>query len=463
MPGKYITALAVSRKSLEWTGARLVKNRIGRLDSGSVDFDFSRTGDETSVKESVSKLKSGLGRARGGVTLGLPSEEILLRVMDLPSADDEELAGMVELQVDKISPFPVDNMVVSHEKLLENGENSIVLAAAVRTELVEEFGRIPNEAGMSVKRVDAQAMGNWRQLKEEGRCDTEGLRLFVMMNPVVPEIIAVRHGVPVMFRSVGDITGFGEEDLVLELAAELRNALMSLELEWGQTSPPESICLCTREKEPPEKLAAGISGEFAGGIKVETLASMPQVSEGLVRRTVEGAKLDLTPKAWTAKGQSRRFKKHVTISACVLFGLWALTVGGFMGFLQVEKSRLSRLESGMKELREPAMEVREMRDRVQVIDRYMDRTRSLLECLREITVLQPAPPQVELTSFSYQKGKMVRIIGDAVSVEKVYNFSSKLNQSSLFSKTVLHGPRYDSRKRKHVFDIEIQLPGDKVE
>ena len=76
----------------------------------------------------------------------------------------------------------------------------------------------------------------------------------------------------------------------------------------------------------------------------------------------------------------------------------------------------------------------------------------------------PSPPcqpvGIDLTSFTYRKGEHVKIVGEAMDVDRVYDFKNKLDDSELFTKTSLQGPRFDKRKRKQVFDIEMTLAGN---
>jgi len=69
------------------------------------------------------------------------------------------------------------------------------------------------------------------------------------------------------------------------------------------------------------------------------------------------------------------------------------------------------------------------------------------------------PDKVDFTLYSYRKNESLKISGTASLVSQVYAFKNKLDQSDLFETTTLVGPRFDSRKRKQVFDVEIRLSG----
>jgi hypothetical protein len=143
--------------------------------------------------------------------------------------------------------------------------------------------------------------------------------------------------------------------------------------------------------------------------------------------------------------------------AVTLVGLWGVAAMGVYGGLRYEESRLAALRAERERWRQPALDVRTLRRRVFMIERYNDFSRSSLECLREICLLQPAG--VELTSFTYRKDDSVKLSGRAANVGQVYDFKSKLDASALFGETTLTGPTLDRRTNEQIFGIDIQLPG----
>src|SRR5688500_14647216 len=69
----------------------------------------------------------------------LPSDKIFLRVMQLPAADFTETVAMVELQLEKLSPLPVGQIVWTIEVLPKrSGELQSVIVVIVPRSLVEE-------------------------------------------------------------------------------------------------------------------------------------------------------------------------------------------------------------------------------------------------------------------------------------------------------------------------------------
>jgi len=114
-----------------------------------------------------------------------------------------------------------------------------------------------------------------------------------------------------------------------------------------------------------------------------------------------------------------------------------------------------KLEEDEVRWMEPANEVRRLRLQVDMIERYTDRTHSALECLREISALQPQG--LDLTSFTYRKGEGLDLDGEADSGPLVNEFNEKLNQSKLFA-DVKPGTRTLTRKGRHRFGFDISFP-----
>ena len=455
-----ITGLAISPEAIEWSVLRAGKNRPGSVfDSGRVEPGVPRgTVEPEVVKEASSRLKAGLRGVKGAVTVGLPSGDLLLRVLDLPVVEPEELPGIVELQADKFSPFPIENMVVSHEVLRQTEDSCTVLIAAVLSQTVEDLGALLHGAGLSVARIDAEILGWWRLLKDSRQIGATGRHLVVLLAGGAPEIMVVQDGIPVVFRCLAEMAEAPDDDLAAEIAHEVGYTLMTLELEQGQAGT-DSIAVCSISGQAPTGLVEKLRDECACDVQQKSLASMAPLSEGLARRTADGtARLDLTPAAWQESGRSKQFRKRVVVTAVSVLGLWLALVGGFLGALYFQKNRLSTSRATLAELEGPTAAVRETRQRVRVIKRYMDRTHSSLECLREIATVQPVG--IELTSFTYRKGEHVKIVGEGPDPAGIYDFKNKLDASGLFTRTTLHGPRFDRRKRKQIFDIEMILPGN---
>lgn len=458
MAGEFVTGIVVEEKALEWVAlrggkGRAVSGRSGRLLLDAESPPADETPDE-SDERITARIKAECRLPKGIVSAAVPSEHVLLRVMDLPPVDDDELASMVELQADKVSPFPVENMVVSHEVLERDESRCRVLVAAARLDAIEDIGNRLGAAGIVPARVDAALLGWWRSLRDADAV-SPGRHLVLLLANSVPEVIVLEDGVPVVFRSMGTGMDWDEPGIAEETAREVGYALMSLELEQG----PAASCTVTvfYRGEEPAGLLGALGEECACKVEARPLADLPTAAEGVARRAAGGTTLDLTPVSWTSARMSRSFRRRMLAAAVLILLAWGLGVGGLFGMTVYEESKLASLQSTREEWRGPSLEVRSMRRRAYMIHRYMDRSDSALECLRETTSVQPRG--VDLTSFSYRKGEGVKIRGNAVGVNEVYAFKSALDRSELFPETRLEGPSTMRGSSRQSFQMEMKLPG----
>lgn len=405
------------------------------------------------------QIRPECSRLKGStIVAGLATDQLLLRVVELPVAEPDEIAGMVSLQVDKFSPFPVDRMVVAYEVLHTEENVNRVLIAAVQTDVADAVGETLKQADISTDRVDAEIMGWWWILSDTGKIGTAGRQAFLFLDAPEPKVIVTQDGIPILFRSIAGMTGLTAEETVSEVAGELAHSLMSLELEHGGGAATTIHVWC--HGNAPDGLLDALQSECDCKVQAESLDSIPPVSEGLARRAASrgaGQRLDLTPSTWRDIEKTKLLRKKLVVFSSSALLLWVLCLGGLLGGLAYERHRLESLKAELEELHGPAREVAGMKRRVFMIESYLDTEASALNCLREISDVQP--DGIELSSFTYRKGESLSISGEADGVNTVYAFNNDLDACGLFDGSDLIGPRRDSRRRKDVFTIVLSLPG----
>ncbi|MCF7838777.1 MAG: pilus assembly protein PilM, partial [Candidatus Marinimicrobia bacterium] len=187
--------LAPRGGQLEWAALR---RRPGRAEPNR-DGSLAVVGPPPDWRATLSQLKPPLA---GPCVLGLPSEQVLLRVVELPSTDLTELEGMVPLQLDKISPFPVEQLAVGFEWLAGTEQKSRVLVVAVRREILDGWQAALEQGALALERVDIQGLAWWRLLRARPAPDSDQ-QLYLIHDGQDTELIVVRQQVPVVFRSLG--------------------------------------------------------------------------------------------------------------------------------------------------------------------------------------------------------------------------------------------------------------------
>lgn len=442
---EYSSAVVARNGALEWCVLLKSKDRFQVTASGTVNRPA-----EDAASEVAAAFRKELLPLKPPVVLGIPSDQALLRVVALPTQDDAELAGMVQIQVDKVSPFPVEGLVVSHEVLQRKADGTVVLIGAVREAVIDGLGKALGAGGVTPARVDVTVLGWWRVLRDAGELGEPGRKVVILLHDGTADLIVVQDGCPVLFRSLAVGSGeVAEEDLTQEVSF----TLMALELEHGPQGPCP-IVLWHRGGEPTN-LQRALHSIFMVEVTVKPLDKLASAAEGLARRAGHREGMDLTPASWRQAAGQSEFRRRLWTTIGAAAGVWVAAVSLLMGGIHIDRLRLQGLQSELKRLQVPANQVRETRRRVMLIKRYTNRDDSALECLREISSRQPAG--INLTSFTYRKGEGIRISGEAQTVDDVYTFKKSVDEVKTFKSATLQGPQ--DRGGKQLFDMDIKLPG----
>jgi len=432
MANSVISGVTLRRSQVEWTSLRRKKNAIEVADHRAAEVAWPADPPDLNSPEAVAALKKACAGLKGTVVLGIPTDQVLLRVVDLPSTEPEELAGMVDLQVDKFSPFAVEHMAVSFEILSTGEGTSRVLVVAARKEVIDTIGVAFHRTGHSPREIDVNVLGWWHLLKEQGLVASEGRHVLLIHDVESIDLVVAENGVPVLFRSLG-----GRDDWpgAAELAEETSYTLTTLEADRGSAQTTQ-LTLWYWEQVAPE-LETRLREECLLDPELRGLGTLPPLSEGLARRSllVTGRKTDLSPSEWHDVERTRRVRHRLLIASATFLLLWLLAVSAFLLGLRHQHRRLERAKARVEGVEGPAEQVRVIQAKVRDLEQYADRTRSGLECLREVSQLLPRG--VDLTSFSYSKGKDVDVRGetDPNSVNLVYDFFEAMEKSPIFRGT----------------------------
>jgi hypothetical protein len=270
------------------------------------------------------------------------------------------------------------------------------------------------------------------------------------------DILTHEAGVPVGFSGLGDIPELLDAASADDLAQEIAHLLMGIEADRGHI--PQSLVTVWSGSRDVSALVSALKSRVRGDVRERSLDKLPSAIRGVAERAANAGGtrlLDLTPPAWRDVDATQRFRRRLILAVSLLLGGWLLLAAGGWGLLVWQRAQVAQLKAADQRWLEPANAVRRLRIQAQLIQRYMDRRTSALECLREISLLQP--PDVDLTSVTYRKGVGLELVGEANSSSLVIEYNEKLNASELFA-SVKAGPQSITSKGRNRFSFEISFP-----
>ena len=123
----------------------------------------------------------------------------------------------------------------------------------------------------------------------------------------------------------------------------------------------------------------------------------------------------------------------------------------------IQTNKLKKVKNYYSKILPQANIAKENNKKLRTLKNYTDRSKSPLECLREITILLPAG-DIEIASFNFSNNN-ITIRGTAIDDDIVYDFFNNLGKSDLFDglKNQSVNNRAINGKKRTVFSISINI------
>ena len=221
--------------SLDWDSRslRVVRWRLRNRQARVVKSLTAELSAEVAIKDAESLgrfVREVLSRERirtQSVIVDIPRDQAVLNTMSLPAVDLNDLAGMVQLQIAKELPFPLDGAVVDFAITDHDTEANTtdVLVAAVRCEVLNFYKSVCDHAGLKLECVGLRPYANMVAVNEMLGAQTPARVMFVDVGPVLTEIGILRDGGLVFSRaasvSLDEEPGDEPEDSVEATPIEL--------------------------------------------------------------------------------------------------------------------------------------------------------------------------------------------------------------------------------------------------
>lgn len=454
----HTTGIHFTDEIVEWAVLRKSRTGTEKLQEGTLPLPEGFFEQEDAALFPADVLTDIRRHFKGIVTVSLPSSRLLMRVLELPSSDPRELGAMVELQMDRISPFPIDQMTVSYEMLHQTETGSRVLAVAAPRKAVDELGELFKQKNVYIRSLDAEILAWWSLLIAHAQVPCQGRVVLVLEEHTEFSMIIVDEGVPVCFRSLELFHDFSDEAMMKEMTEEVLYTLTSLEAEYGHRKT-ENV-LFWSEAEVPASLVRMLQDACGAEVSLHDLGTLPPLAEGLALRTAERRlhHVELVPREWIELQRKRRAVQIATVASIAVLSIW-LAMVLIMGLVfSIRQTGFNRIRRQAAVYEQPAREAQAAREEMLALETYSDRSHSALECLREITAA--LPDGVEISSFTYKKGDSVSLRGTSDRADSIYDYFQKLGASDLFEgvKDQPVSTRTVKDRRVSAFSITAELP-----
>lgn len=362
----------------------------------------------------------------------LPSDCVFLRVVQLPQCTAEELTSMVELQLEKLSPLPI-HQIVWNAHPLGPGEAGLQTVLVVMAELdaAEAYlGRL-EEAGLFVDRLDVPAVDQLMALKpaSDGAC-------------ILPDLSGVAGKALVAWWFGGVLRSLG----LLEMpgggnaATGLRNQLLQMawagEIEGWLTRAPHWHLVAESDTREIwlSALRAGLNDQ------VEEIA--PVVPAALALSCANRAGRDgsglrgLLPEEYAVRYRQQFNDRLWMRSLGTVLVLYMVGVLAYFAALGVANWRYGSVEKQVRSLGPAYTNALDLKATFEVLNDLHELKYAALDCWKLTSEL--IPKGVVLDGLNFSEGSSLTLSGTATegAVGELIDFSDALRSVTVDGKPV---------------------------
>lgn len=391
------------------------------------------------------------------IVTAIACEEVLCQTLRLPTTTAGELQQMLDLQMDNLTPLPIEEVVYSFEALETTANDTRVLVALARKSVVNERVAALEAAGWKPERVSIDGLAVLRDLLRRGVLPADAnLNTLVLISPLAVNFFTFSGGQVLAVRSV--LLGsalLSDPGTQLIIEEELNRTLVAAEVERpGLTMGAISFATWTESLRAP---LADLAGRWRGSATVLSNGSSPDPVRSLCFESAraEIPQLNLLPAEWRQRRQQARFRQMMIRGGIAVAVVYALAVAAFLVWIGIKSNRLNRLDADLKKGQPQFRETQELRKTLLTMQRLLDTEHSSLEVLREVSRVMPE--NVKLNGFTFKKDESVKLRAQAQSAGVANDFISRLETSPLFSKVSPEAMRSDPATGLTKFDVVCTL------
>jgi len=387
----------------------------------------------------------------------LPPDKVFLRVVQLPASTPAETRAMVELQLEKLSPFPVAQVVWSVCPLPPRPKTPVtklqtIVVVFVERKVVEEFLGQLEERGYLADRLE---LGVLDQLIAADASENGAW--------VYPGAWGQRQAALVAWWFDGTLQNLSS--ISLPVTGDAANALQEqlTQMTWGAelegwlTKTPAWTLVAddagVAEWEPPLRKALDAPIHLVQPLKPVELAALT------ARR---GARSDgatsLVPGEISTRYRNQFWDSLWLRGALAVGGLYLLGITIYFGALFVQDFRVSRVEAKVADLGANYTNAIQLRERYQVLKTRQELKFAALDCWKATAEL--LPENVQLDGFGFADGRKLTLNGTAAAdkVNDVLAFYGAMRKANLKGQ-----PMFDATDPKKGQELSTRLgPGGTV-
>ncbi len=357
----------------------------------------------------------------------LPAHKVFLRVVQLPPADNAaETLAMLELQLEKLSPLPVAQVVWTCEMLpSRKGEAQTAVIVVAPRNLVEEFlGKLEGQSYLA-DRLEVPFLDQLLSTKPSG----DGVWIYPGAGADTGHCI-IAWWYSGLLQNLTMLHLPAPEERAAFLREQIAQMTWAGELEGWLTGSPGRHLVADSET------AAVWLPLLQEGTdqRVDVTAPLPdtELAKLTARRAArENAATSLVPPEYTARYRQAFVDRIWMRCAFAVAMLYLLGVFVYLALVQYKEFQVTKVEQQARGLSGSYTNALRFKDQVRVMQDQLNLQFAALDCYK--TIAQQIPEGITLDGMNFQKGRTINVYGTASkeALGLINDFSDKIRRATL--------------------------------
>jgi hypothetical protein len=364
----------------------------------------------------------------------LPPEHVFLRVAQFPASEFQETLSMVELQLEKLSPIPVAQIVWSIHVLPHTSGNmqTVIVIIAARSQVEEFLGQLEGQGYLA----DALELPILDQLQATPVRE-DGVWIYPESTGGPQSALAAWWYGGVLQNL--DLLTIASTDRSTGLREQLTQMAWAGELEGWLSAPPSFHLVASgaaaQEWEP--LLRQGLEQP----VEVTEPLPAPRLAAATARRAAfNPPNANLLPAEFTTRYQQQFVDRLWMRSLFAIAGIYTAGVTIYLIALGFANYRTGGVEQQIADLGRSYTNALQLDKKLSILKERQELKFAGLDCYRAVAELMPETLTLENCNFS--DGRRLTLNGTAPpdEVQKLYTFESDLRKYTLPSGQPLFDP-----------------------
>jgi hypothetical protein len=335
----------------------------------------------------------------------LPPEQVFLRVAQFPLSDYTETVAMVELQLEKLSPMPVTQIVWSVYVLpqVHDNQQTVIVMVAARNGVEEFLGQLEGQ-GFLADRLEMPALDQLQATT----ITSEGVWIYANAGGAKNTGLAawwyggvLRNLDLITLPAINRSEGLKEQLMQIAWAGEMEGWLTSTP-SWHLVADAAAVA----EWEPALRAGLEQPVEISAPLQALQMAALTAT-----RATQAEAQANLLPVEFATRYQQQFVDRLWMGGLGAVVGLYIIGVAIYLVALEVALIRTRSVEQSVAEVAPAYTNAIEVKARCDVLRERQELKYAALDCWQALAELLPA--SITLEGYNFSEGKHLSLSGTA--------------------------------------------------